>query len=137
MLDISNRAGSDDPPRLLKNSPPDLLTKGIWESARTKVPAYQSPLFQISWFGSGNRQSLDTAAPIYRALAQTPFVSLYGSSSWYEDVAELVTGYYMTQILKQPYRIVLHKGAETLYASSPMEDPLVRERFAAILPLFD
>lgn len=137
VLDISNRAGRDEPPRLFENSPPDLMVKGVWENARTKVPAYRSPLFQLSWFGSGNRQRLDTAEPTYRALAQTPFVSLYGSSSWYEDASELVTCYYMTRILKQPYRIVLHEGAKTLYASSPMDNPLVQKRYAAILPLFD
>lgn len=137
VLDISNRAGRDGPPRLFENGPPDLLVKGIWEDARTKVPAYRSPLLQLSWFGSGSRQSLDTAEPTYLALAQTPFVSLYGNSSWYEDAAELVTSYYMTQILKQPYRIVLHMGAETLYASSPMDDSLVQRRYPAILPLFE
>ena len=110
---------------------------GIWENARSKVPAYQSSLFQISWFGSGKQPSLDTAEPTYRMLARTPFVSLYGSSSWYEDVAELVTCYYMTQVLKQPYRVVISKGAEVQYTLSPVPNPLVQARFPGILPLFN
>ena len=137
VLDISTRAGQEGPPRLFKNSPSDLLVKGIWEDARTKVPMYRSPLFQLSWFGSGKLQSLDTAEPTYRALAQTPFVSLYGSSNWYEDVAELVTCYYMTQVLKQPYQIVLRKGTETQFSLSPSANPLVQARFQTILPLFE
>lgn len=137
VLDISNRAGKEGPPQLFANSPPDLLVQGIWESARVKVPAYQSPLFQLSWFGSGKQPSLATAEPIYRALARTPFVSLYGSSTWYEDVAELVTCYYLTQILKQPYRVVISKGTEVQYTLSPVQNPLVQARFPGIQPLFN
>ena len=137
VLDISNRAGQASPPRLFANSPPDLLVQGIWEDARTKVPMYESPLFQISYFGSGKLQSLDTAEPTYRMLARTPFVSLYGSSNWYDDIAELVTCYYMTQVLKQPYRIVLRTGGEIHYSLSPMENPLVQARSPKVLPLFD
>ena len=136
VLDNSHRKGKEGPPQLFAESSPNLLVQGIWEDARTRVPMYQSPLFQMSWFGSGKKPSLDTAEPTYRVLARTPFVSLYGSSSWYEDVAELVTRYYMTQILKQPYRIVPRKGAEHQYALSLAETPLVRERFTKLLPLF-
>lgn len=136
VLDISNRAGQVGPPRLFPSGPSGLLEQGIWENARTKVPAYQSPLFQIGWFGSGKPQSLDTAEPTYRMLARTPFVSLYGSSNWYDDLAELVTCYYMTQTLKQPYRIDLHRGTEVVYSLSPMDSPLVRARFPEIRPLF-
>ena len=135
-LDNSHRKGKEGPPELFAESSPDLLVHGIWQDARTKMPMYQSPLFQMSWFGSGKKPDLDTAEPTYRVLARTPFVSLYGSSSWYEDVAELVTCYYMTQILKQPYRIVLRKGAEIQYALSPADNPLVRGRFTKLLPLF-
>lgn len=99
------------------------------------APAYESPLFKVNWFG-GTPKSLDAAEPTYRMLARTPFVSLYGSSNWYDDIAELVTCYYLTQILKQPYRIVLHRGANVLYSLSPMDLPLVRARFTEIVPLF-
>lgn len=82
VLDVSNRAGQEGPPRLFANRAQDPLVRGIWESARVKVPAYQSPLFQAGWFGSGKPQSLESAEPTYRLLAHTPFVSLYGSSHW-------------------------------------------------------
>ena len=137
VLDISNRGGKEGPPQLFANSPPNLLVQGIWEDARAKVPAYQSPLFQMGWFGSGKQPSLDTAEPTYRMLARTPFVSLYGSSSWYEDIAELVTCYYMTQVLKQPYRVVISKGTEVQYTLSPVQNPLAQARFPGILPLFN
>jgi hypothetical protein len=136
VLDISNRAGKGGPPQLFANGPPGLLVQGIWEDARTPMPAYQSPLFKLSWFGSGKRASLDAAEPTYRMLAQTPFVSLYGSSNWYDDIAELVTCYDLTQRLHQPYRILLSRGHEVFYSLEPMNSPLVQGRFKTISTLF-
>lgn len=136
VLDISNRGGKDVSPQLFPNNTSDQLVRGIWENHITKVPAYQSPLLQMSWFGEGKPQNIQAAEAAYRMLATTPFVSLYGGSNWYDDVAELVTCYYLTQNLHQPYRIVLSRGAETVYSLSPMEDALVRARFPQIMPLF-
>ena len=136
VLDISNRAGRGGPPQLYAGSPSDQLVRGIWESAIDKVPAYRSQLFKLSWFGAGKPESIEAAEPTYRFLASTPFVSLYGSSNWYDDAAELVTCYYLTQKLQQPYRIVLSRGTETLYSLSPMDGALVRARFPQIIALF-
>jgi len=136
VLDISNRAGQPGSPRLFADNSSDQLERGIWENATTKVPGYRSPLFELSWFGAGKPESIDAAEPTYRLLAKTPFVSLYGSSNWYDDAAELVTCYYLTQKLQQPYRIVVSRGTETLYSLSPMEGTLVRARFPQITALF-
>jgi hypothetical protein len=136
VLDISHRAGQEGPPRLFPSGPSEQLVRGIWENATTKVPAYRSTLFEISWFGSGKPQSIENAEPTYRLLARTPFVSLYGSSNWYDDAAELITCYYLTQKLQQPYRIILSRGTGTLYSLSPMEGALVRARSSQIMPLF-
>ena len=61
---------------------------------------------------------------------------MYGSSNWYDDAAELVTCYYLTEKLHQPYRIVLRRASETVYVLSPMGGALVRARFPQITPLF-
>ncbi len=134
--DISNRRGQPGSPQLFASHPSDQLVEGIWENATAKVPAYRSPLFDISWFGAGKPESIEAAEPTYRLLARTPFVSLYGSSNWYDDAAELVTCYYLTQKLQQPYRIFLSRGPKTLYSLSPMDGALVRARFSTINPLF-
>jgi hypothetical protein len=134
--DISNRAGQDGMPRLFRSRPSNRLVLGIWENATTRVPAYRSPLLQVGWFGSGGPKGIESAESAYRLLAQTPFVSMYASSNWYDDAADLVTCYYLTQKLHQPYRIVLRRGTETLYAFSPMQGALVRARFSQITPLF-
>ncbi|HEY0264565.1 MAG TPA: hypothetical protein VGC07_08575 [Granulicella sp.] len=137
VLDISNRLGEEGMPKLFTDRPADLLINGIWESSNTKVPAYQSPLFKMSWFGDGKSAPIGAAEPTYRMLAQTPFVSSYGSSNWHEDVAELAACYYLTQKLDQPYRIVLKRGNELVYSLSPMDGALVRARFPQITSLFN
>ena len=39
------------------------------------------------------------ARPLYDALVNSPFASLYGSQNWAEDTADLVTFYHLTQVL--------------------------------------
>jgi len=136
VIDISNRLGQVGPPQLFSTSSPFQLVQGIWDDATKQVPSYQSPQFENSWFRTGKPVSISTAETIYQMLARSPFVSLYGSSNWYDDAAELVTCYYLTQKLHQPYRIVLHKGSEVLYSLDPMSSGLVTARFAGITPLF-
>ncbi len=103
--DISNRGGQEGIPSLFASRPSDQLMHGIWENATTHVPKYRSALLQVGWFGTGPK-AIETAEPAYRFLAQTPSVSMYASSNWYDDAAELVTCYYLTQTLHQPYRII-------------------------------
>jgi hypothetical protein len=137
IVDISNRDGQAGPPRLFTNGAPNRLVQGIWRDATTKEPAHGSPLLEGTWFRTGKPASIDLAETTYVALARSPFVSLYGSSNWYDDVAELVTCYYLTQKMHQPYRIVLRKGSDVLYSLDPMNSKLVTERFAAVAALFE
>jgi hypothetical protein len=136
VVDISNRAGRAGPPQLFRNGDLSQLVQGIWNDPTTPVPAYRSSLFEFSRFRTGKPESIDLAEPTYQALARTPFVSLYGSSNWYDDIAELVACYYLTQKLHQPYRIVVRKGADILYSFDPMNSKLVTSRFALIEELF-
>ncbi len=132
VIDIANRSGQAGPPQLFaKNSTPELV-EGIWENASTISPAYRSPLLDTIYYRTGKPGSIDAAKATYQALARTPFVSLYGSSNWYDDVAELVTCYYLTQELHQPYRIVLRKESDTIYSLDPLNSPLVAARFPSI-----
>ena len=65
---------------------------------------------------------------MYSSLSRTPFVSLYGSSNWYEDLAEYVSVYNWTAILKQPFRIVTRNAGKTVFKYVPMKSPLVLQR---------
>ena len=136
VVDISNRAGQAGSPQLFTSVAPNQLVQGIWNDATMPVPAYRSSLLEGSLFRTGKRQSMDLAESTYQALARTSFVSLYGSSNWYDDLAELVTCYYLTQELHQPYRIVLRRGSVVLYSLNPTNSKLVTDRFGAITALF-
>jgi len=65
---------------------------------------------------------------VYRSLGRTPFVSLYGSSNWHDDLAEYVAVYQWTQVLKQPYRFVIREGKREVFVYEPMKSELVRGR---------
>ena len=68
------------------------------------------------------------ARPLYDALVNSPFASLYGSQNWAEDTADLVTFYHLTQVLKQPYRINLkvHGGTFVYEPMRPSSQALPR-----------
>ncbi len=136
VVDISNRHGQDGSPHLLAGADPSQLIQGIWIDATTTVAAYRSPSLEGSWFRTRKPVSIVNAEATYQMLARTPFVSLYGSSNWYDDIAELVACYYLTQVLHQPYQIILRNGTEILYALKPMDSALVQTRFRWIMPLF-
>jgi hypothetical protein len=74
---------------------PGGFTEGVW-SERTIVAArYRDPLLErIGFRADGGILSIDRADAVYAALRRTPFVSLYGSSNWHDDVAELVAWYH-------------------------------------------
>lgn len=136
VIDISNRHGQDGSPHLLAGADPSQLVQGIWVDATTPIAAYQSTLLEGSWFRTRKPVSIFKAEVTYQMLARTPFVSLYGSSNWYDDIAELVACYYLTEVLHQPYQIILRNRTETLYSLEPMDSKLVQTRFRSILPLF-
>ncbi|MBI4802156.1 MAG: hypothetical protein HY796_06495 [Elusimicrobia bacterium] len=68
--------------------------------------------------GGGPKLAFSEAPELYRGLAGSPFVSLYGSKSWAEDFAELAAFDMITRTLGQPYKITL---------SVPVARPLVFE----------
>ena len=130
VIDISHRHGQEGSPHLFAGDDPSKIVQGVWINATTPVAAYRPPLLEQSWFHICKPVSIGNAEATYRMLGRTPFVSLYGSSNWYDDVAELVTCYYLTQVLHQPYRIRLRDGTEALYSLEPMESPLVQARYS-------
>jgi len=47
------------------------------------------------------------ASVIYKGLARSSFISLYGSKNWAEDLAEMATFQMITAKLGQPYIVTL------------------------------
>jgi hypothetical protein len=111
---------------------------GIWSTRLLPIPIYRDPLLlSIKFRNDGKVSKIDRAPELYTALSRTPFVSLYGSSNWFDDLAEFFALYHLTQKLGQPYRIVIHNGKATLFRYEPMESPFVRARFGQMSRFYD
>ncbi|TVT40522.1 hypothetical protein FNT36_13675 [Hymenobacter setariae] len=115
--------------QLLDSAAAKPFTAGVWQRRTLPTPAWRHALLlQIPFRRGGKALPITKAAQVYASLQQTPFVSLYGSSSWTEDLAEYLTVYYFTHRLHQPFRIVLRQHAQELWAYEPMQSGLVRRR---------
>jgi hypothetical protein len=109
------------------------IADGVWSNRLTAAPPYRQPLLESTAFRhTGKVMSITRAREVYTALGRTPFASLYGSSNWGDDVAELVAWYDLTQKLKQPYRIELRDQGRVVFTYAPMDAPLVRSRFRLV-----
>jgi hypothetical protein len=118
------RGGSETPGR----STP--FTAGVWTDRLVPVAAYRDPLIeQVTFRRGGKPLRLDQARPLYVALQRTPFVSVYASTNWYDDLAETLSVYHLTARLKQPFRIVVRDGGREVFACEPAKSALVRRRF--------
>jgi hypothetical protein len=114
---------------LAGNVPPTAFTKGVWSERMIPAAPYRDSLRErIRFRVGGETLPIDRADAVYASLRRTPFVSLYGSSNWYEDVAEFVAVYHWTKVLKQPYRIVIRKEGKEIFVYEPMKSDLVRSR---------
>ncbi|HTR03525.1 MAG TPA: hypothetical protein VMN82_10055 [Thermoanaerobaculia bacterium] len=115
---------------------PTAFTRGVWVDAATPESRYRDPLLVSACFRPGGKvRPIADAPAVYGALARTPFPSLYGSRNWYDDLAEFVALYELTQTLGQPYRIVIRRGAETIFTDEPMKSSLVLGRAASVKEL--
>jgi hypothetical protein len=115
---------------------PPALAEGYWQSPQARRPPYDSNLLGTNCFFRWSPLDINSAQAIYQALAQSPFVSLYGATNWLDDSAELVAMYHLTHVLHQPYRIVLRREQQTIVSLSPMDSPLVKARFPAVNALY-
>jgi hypothetical protein len=137
VIDGTTRPALTAAPMISATASPTELVAGIWDDAHTISAAYRSPLLEGTYFRTGKPASIETAEATYRALALTPFASLYGASGWYDDVAELVTLFHLTQKLHQPYRIVLRNGDTIVYSLQQMDSKLVATRFPDLAAIYD
>ena len=121
-----------------KEAPPATeFTRGVWVDRLTHAPPYRDPLLDRLRYRAGGRVlPIGEAEAAYRALGRTPFVSLYGSSNWHDDLAEYVAVYHFTETLKQPYRIVVRKPGGEVFRHEPMASDLVRRRIG-LMKRFD
>lgn len=108
----------------LRNS----LLSGIWQDDRLPLEEYREPILMIVLWRSGRAIPIAEADKIYDALDRTPFISVYGSTSSHDDLAELVAWTELTGRLRQPYRILLSSGPKIIRVIEPAKSERVRKR---------
>jgi hypothetical protein len=105
------------------------FSNGIWRNINTHKWPFTDSIVVKSRFRPGGRRYLSTEAiPVYKELVQSPFVSLYSTASWHEDVAELLTVYHLTNVYKQPFRIIIKQNGKVLQQFEPMKSAFVQKR---------
>lgn len=108
---------------------PTAFTKDIWRLFNKPTAQFTNPILEKARFRSGKIQPIDTAPGIYQALKQTPFPSLYAMASCYEDAAELITIYHLTQKLNQHFVILVKDNGRVIAKFEPKKNKLVKRRF--------
>lgn len=103
-------------------------TKNIWRLFNIPMAKFTNPTLEKTRFRSGKVQPITSAIEIYNELEKTPFVSLYGMASWYEDLAELVTIYHLTNKLNQPFVVYIKENGQIKSKFEPMKNKLVKKR---------
>ena len=122
-------AGKREGKLLDPSTAPDFAA-GIWEEKGLNIllPPLRDTLLQHIIYRTGKRLPIDSAIAVYHALQKKPFVSLYGSCARSEDLAEYVTVYHLTHILKQPFTIVVTKDNKKIFEYAPMQSGIVQGR---------
>lgn len=116
---------------------PTPFTQNIWHKMNVPVEAFVNPLLETTRFRSGKAIAIASAPEVYKALEQTPYVSLYGMASWFEDFAEFVTIYHLTNKMNQPYKISVKKNNTAVGNFEPMKNELVQKRWKLISRLYE
>lgn len=107
---------------------PTPYTKNIWRLFNIPEDKFINPLLAKTRFRSGKIQPISSAPALYFALKKTPFASLYGMASCYEDIAELITIYHLTNKLNQPFVIYVKENGKIKSKFEPMKNKLVKRR---------
>lgn len=119
-------------------APATEFTEGVWSDRLVHAPEYRDQhLDRVRFRPGGQVVAIDQAEAVYRALGRTPFVSLYGSSNWYDDLAEYAAVFHLTEKLKQPFRIVIRNQGEEVFRYEPMKSDLVRERIGQMKRFYE
>ncbi len=116
------------------------FTAPVWKSFNEPLELYEFDQRQkVSFYGldQGPKLQTEDIFSIYEGLSRSAFVSLYASMNWAEDLAELVTWYHFTEILKQPYEITVYRNNENIHSYRPLDFPGVRRRIPSILSFYE
>ncbi len=113
-----------------------VFSKNIWRLFNVPSANFSNPILEKTRFRSGKSQAIASAPAIYESLQKTPFPSLYGMASCYEDIAELITIYHLTHQLKQPFVITVKENDKVIATFEPMKNKLVKKRLKQLRFLY-
>lgn len=105
-----------------------VFTQNIWDSYNKPSKNIISPLLKTTYFRSGKPIAISNAPDVYKALEKTPYVSLYSTASWYEDLAETLTIYHLTTKMNQPYKVLVTKNGVPVSSYEPAKNKNVKKR---------
>lgn len=108
------------------------FTTDVWNAINKPLDKATSALLETTRFRNGKPVVISSARDVYKALWETPFVSLYSMASWHEDLAEIVTIYHLTQKMHQPYKITVKKNGITIFTYEPFSNKRVKRRKSAL-----
>jgi hypothetical protein len=107
------------------------FTSGTWlNRTRFAFSPCDSMLLANHFRKWENLLSKGAAVMGYRCLEESPFVSIYSTSSWSEDLAEYVAVYHFTQKLKQPFKLTVTAGGKEVFSYHPFTTAASRRRMA-------
>lgn len=112
------------------------FTKNIWRLFNKPIAQFTNSILEKTRFRNGKAQPISSAPDIYNALKKTPFPSLYGMASWYEDTAELISIYHLTQKLNQPFAIYVKDKNRVIAIFEPLKNKLVKRRVKKLAFLY-
>lgn len=125
-----------------KIKPLSTFTDNIWRGITSSC--YDNTFIlrdKITFYGfnHGPMIKMSEAVTVYSQLESTPFISLYGSQSWAEDVAEYVMYYQLTKQFKTELSMQIFNptSGKLYYTLEITNRPQVKDRFKEIARIFD
>lgn len=105
------------------------FTRGIWRDYSETIKGYPFRTgLTFYGFGGGPKIKISEAADRYRKLSESPFVSLYSSLNWAEDLAEYLTFYHITQVMRLTFSIEVYHKNKIIYNYEPFRKPAILKR---------
>ncbi|MDR6626881.1 hypothetical protein [Caulobacter segnis] len=106
--------------------------KAVWVDYRSLARPYAASVVSRSVYRRAPKLPFSQSPSLYRSLAQTPFVSLYSTSSAGEDFAELMAWRALSHRSETPLRIqVLDGHGAEIVSIEPLKSLSVRLRLEA------
>jgi hypothetical protein len=124
---------------IFKTSDTSAFIDNVWESYYKPVKEYNfSNRDNLSFYGLGDKK-IDSlyAAELYKDLLNTPFSSIYGSSSWGEDFAEVFTWFYLEKRFGIEYTVNVYRDRTLLVVFSPSKNKKIERRIKILEELMD